>query len=177
LIQGVCKFCLEEKMLCDSHLAPAGLYKYCKAKEIGPVLMTREEVSVANEEVTEYLLCEECENLLNREGENWLLPKLATIDQKFPFYDLLVTGTPDTMEDGIAAYTCPRNEKIGFRKLTNFVIGVFWKASFTRGAREGPDRSLSSENIGRARAKTSIGLSLYECPIPDRQLLFGSLVS
>ena len=57
------------------------------------------------------------------------MPKLATIDQKFTFYDLLVTVPPDTAEDGSAAYACTRNDKIGFRKLTNFAIGVFWKAS------------------------------------------------
>jgi hypothetical protein len=125
LISGICKLCLKQKMLCDSHLAPAGLYKYCKAAKLRPVRMIREEVSVTNEEVSAYLLCAECENELNREGENWLLPKLATIDQKFPFYDLLVTGTPDTIGGGIAAYACSRNEQIGFRKLTNFAIGVF----------------------------------------------------
>ncbi len=129
MISGNCKLCLEEKMLCDSHLAPAGLYRYCKAAELGPVRMTAKEITVANVEVTAPLLCQECEDRLNRDGENWLLPKLATIDQKFPFYDLLVTVPPDTAEDGSAAYACSRNDKIGFRKLTNFAVGVFWKAS------------------------------------------------
>ena len=126
---GLCKLCLEEKMLCDSHLAPAGLYKYCRAKELGPVKMTAEEIAVSTDEVSTYLLCEECEGRLNRDGENWLLPKLATMDQKFPFYEILQEVPPDTMEGGAAAYACSRNPKIGFRKLTNFAIGMFWKAS------------------------------------------------
>jgi len=45
--------------------------------------MTAEEIAVADEELTTYLLCEECEQRLNRDGENWLLPKLATIEKKF----------------------------------------------------------------------------------------------
>jgi hypothetical protein len=126
---GKCKLCLLDKPLCDSHLAPAGLYKYCKAAQLGPVRMTAEEISVANEEVTTYLLCEHCEQRLNRDGENWLLPKLATIEKKFPFFDMLAEVAPDTSEDGWAAYACSRNRKIGFRKLTNFAVGVFWKAS------------------------------------------------
>jgi hypothetical protein len=126
---GICKLCLEEKMLCESHLAPAGLYRYCKAKELGPVSITADEIMVSHEEVTAFLLCQGCEELLNREGENWLLPKLATIDKKFPFYDLLASGAPDTTDGDVAAFACSRNEKIGFRKLTNFAIGVFWKAS------------------------------------------------
>jgi len=129
MISGTCRLCLEEKMLCESHLAPAGLYRYCKAEELGPVRMTAKKIEVANVEVTAPLLCQECEDRLNRDGENWLLPKLATIDQKFPFHDLLVAVPPDTGDDGVGAYACSRNEKIGFRKLTNFAIGVFWKAS------------------------------------------------
>ena len=129
MVLDKCKLCLQVKLLCDSHLAPAGLYRYCKAAELGPVRMTANEIAVANVEVTAPLLCQECEDRLNRDGENWLLPKLATIDQKFPFYDLLVSVPPDTAEDGSAAYACSRNDKIGFRKLTNFAIGVFWKAS------------------------------------------------
>lgn len=127
--QGICKLCLEDKPLCDSHLAPAGLYRYCKAAELGPVRMTAGEIAVADDELTTYLLCEECEQRLNRDGENWLLPKLATIEKKFPFYDIVTAVAPDTSEDGVAAYACARNPEIGFRKLTNFAVGVFWKAS------------------------------------------------
>lgn len=126
---GICKLCKEEKLLCDSHLAPRGLYKYCGAAELGPVKFTPQAIALSTEEVTGYVLCEECEDLLNREGENWLLPKLARIDQTFPFYDILASGVPDTMENGVAAFAASRNPEIAFRKLTHFAIGVFWKAS------------------------------------------------
>jgi hypothetical protein len=126
---GICKLCLVEKDLCDSHLAPAGLYKYCAVAQLGPVKFTPKEIAVSTKEVTAYLLCEECEGLLNDEGERWLLPKLAHIDQTFPFYDILASGMPDTMEGGVAAFAASRNPEIAFRKLTNFAIGVFWKAS------------------------------------------------
>jgi hypothetical protein len=126
---GVCKLCQKEKMLCDSHLAPAGLYRYCNVGEMGPVRFTNKEVTTGNRETTGYVLCQKCEALLNREGENWLLPKLATIDKTFPFYEIVVSGQPDTSEDGMSAYAAAKNPKIGFRKLTNFAIGVFWKAS------------------------------------------------
>ena len=110
-------------------LARAGLYRYCKAAELEPVRMTAEEIAVADDELTTYLLCEGCEPRLNRDGENWLLPKLATIEKKFPFYDIVTAVAPDTSEDGVAANACARNPEIGFRKLTNFAVGVFWKAS------------------------------------------------
>jgi hypothetical protein len=115
--RGTCRLCLKDTMLCDSHLAPAGLYRYCAASELGPVRMTAQEISVSKREVTAYLLCQKCEDVLNREGENWLLPKLATIDKRFQFYDILSSGTPDTTENGVAAFAASRNPKIGFRKL------------------------------------------------------------
>src|SRR5947209_5822136 len=116
-------------MLCESHLAPHGLYKYCAATDLGPVKFTAQEIAVSTREVTGYVLCERCEQLLNDEGERWLLPKLAHINQTFPFYDILASGFPDTIEDGVAAFAASRNPEIAFRKLTNFAIGVFWKAS------------------------------------------------
>lgn len=167
MISGICKLCLEEKLLCDSHLAPAGLYRYCKAAGLGPVRMTASEIAVANVEVTAPLLCQDCEHRLNRDGENWLLPKLATIDQKFPFYDLLVTVPPDTAEDGSAAYACSRNEKIGFRKLTNFAIGVFWKASVHSWA-EGTTTPLIE--LGKYREPFRAFL-VRKRPFPDRACL------
>lgn len=167
MIPGICKLCLEEKMLCDSHLAPAGLYRYCKTAELGPVRMTTDEIAVANKEVTAFLLCRECEDRLNRDGENWLLPKLATIGQKFPFYDLLVTVPPDTAEDGSAAYACSRNDKIGFRKLTNFAVGVFWKAS-VHSWEDGKTEPI----IDLAKYRESFRLFLMrEGPFPERAYL------
>jgi len=56
------------------------------------------EIGHSDEELAAYLLCSKCENLLNRDGETWLVPKLATAEQSFPFYDLLVQGQPDVVE-------------------------------------------------------------------------------
>jgi|SRR5882724_4235406 len=144
MIPGVCKLCQEKKMLCRSHLVPARLYKYCRAGELAPIRFTAKEIGHSDEELAAYLLCSKCENLLNRDGETWLVPKLATAEQSFPFYDLLVQGQPDVVEPDFIAYACSRNKHIGFRKLTNFAVGVFWKASVHpwRGGRTTPQIEL-----------------------------------
>jgi hypothetical protein len=126
---GICKLCLLEKPLCDSHLVPAALYKYCRAGENAPLRITVSEVGSTEEQVSTHLLCSKCENKLNRDGENWLVPKLATLGGSFPFYDLLVKEPPDYVQPDFIGYSCARNKHIGFRKLTNFLLGVFWKAS------------------------------------------------
>jgi hypothetical protein len=126
---GICKLCQNEKPLCDSHLLPQGLFKYCRVAGKEALHLTSEAVTVTAEEPTAPILCEVCEQRLNRDGENWLLPKLAARDGSFPLYDKLVQGKPDVEFENSAAYASPRIENFAFRKLTNFAIGVFWKAS------------------------------------------------
>src|SRR5579863_4792375 len=126
---GKCKLCLFDKPLCMSHLVPSRLYRYCESRGLPPLRFTAKEVGPVTEELKARLLCSECENLLNRDGENWLVPKLATLEGSFPFYDLLVKGQPDVLQRDFIAYACVRNRHIAFRKLANFVAGVFWKSS------------------------------------------------
>jgi hypothetical protein len=123
---GKCRLCLEDKPLCESHLVPEALYRFCRRGGHTPIAMTEEEVGPSDKEITAPVLCGGCEDHLNKHGENWLIPKLAK-DQRFPFYDLVTkqTGVPIGNE---IRYSC-RGDQIGVRKLTNFAIGVFWKAS------------------------------------------------
>ena len=127
--RGFCKLCVEEKPLCESHLVPAAIYKYCWEGDLAPLRFTPDEIGHTDEELTAYLLCQKCEDLLNRDGENWLAPKLATVAGSFPLYDLLAKNKPDIVDPHFLGYACGRNKDIGFRKITNFAIGVFWKAS------------------------------------------------
>jgi hypothetical protein len=75
------------------------------------------------------LLCRDCEDILNRGGETWLLPLLATIDKKFPLLDLIEQFPPDVLDGDLRAYAISRNPRIEIDKLIHFVMGVFWKAS------------------------------------------------
>jgi hypothetical protein len=126
---GKCKLCLEEEPLCESHLVPGAIYKYCWEGDLPPLRFTADEIGHSDEELTAHLLCRKCENLLNRDGENWLAPKLATVKGSFPLYDLLVKEKPDIVHSLYLGYACARNKDIAFRKITNFAAGVFWKAS------------------------------------------------
>lgn len=105
------------------------MFEYCWFDGNPPLRITANEIGNTEEELVALLLCEKCENLLNHDGENWLLPKLAQRNGPFPFYDLVVKGPADIIQPGYAAYACSKNDQIAFRKLTNFALGVFWKAS------------------------------------------------
>jgi hypothetical protein len=66
---------------------------------------------------------------LSRNGEDWLLPLLATIGGTFRFFDILQKGRPDVTDGVSKLYAASRNPEIDTSKLTHFAMGVFWKAS------------------------------------------------
>src|SRR5258708_18866960 len=125
----ICRLCGLEKALCKSHLMPAALYALCDAPDSNPVQVSADVVMLTSLQTQDYVLCRECEAVLVKGGENWLLPKLATIDGEFPLYDILREGTPDAAEDEQQIYAAIRNPKIDVAKISHFAMGVFWKAS------------------------------------------------
>lgn len=75
------------------------------------------------------LLCLECEDVLNKGGENWLIPLLATIDKKFPLLDIIEQLEPNEVDTEGSMFAGSRNPAIEVDKIIHFAMGVFWKAS------------------------------------------------
>src|SRR3982074_2531244 len=107
--RGICKLCLEDKELCDSHLLPKSLYALLKSKKKDPVMVTSEVARHTSRQVKHYLLCSVCEDILNRGGETWLLPLLATIEGNFPLFDIITSIPPEADELDIKAYSASKN--------------------------------------------------------------------
>jgi hypothetical protein len=108
---------------------PAALYDYCRSGDFSPVRVGNGVVLPTDRQTQDYLLCHECEDRFNKGGETWLTPKLATMDRTFPFYDLLTRLPAAFEEDGLAFYFAANNPDIKVEKLTQFAMGLFWKAS------------------------------------------------
>jgi hypothetical protein len=77
----------------------------------------------------DYLLCEGCEDILNKGGESWIADKLATWERSFPLYEVLTKQPPLFDEEGMAVYLAGGNLEIKIDKLIHFALGMFWKAS------------------------------------------------
>jgi hypothetical protein len=124
--------CLREDVVLKcSHLTPASVYRLLdspNAPNHNPVLITSQGVVQTSREIKDYVLCEQCEDLLNRNGENWVLPLLAT-RENFPLYDLLTSVAPDIVEPDVTAYAGAKNPRLRVNDLTHFALGIFWKAS------------------------------------------------
>ncbi len=125
----ICKLCLRERQLVDSHLMSRGLYDLCKTPDDDPIFVSNKVIVQSSRQLKHPLLWEECDGALSREGENWVLPLLATAHGTFPLFDFLQTVAPDVTDGDVRGYAASRVPKIDCRKLTHFAAGIFWKAS------------------------------------------------
>jgi len=128
--RGVCKLCLKHEELQDSHLLPRAAYKSLRARAGNPNPLQFSSMGAIqiSKQITDYLLCRNCEGLLNREGETQVLPLLATLDG-FPLVELLQTVEPDLAGPEWIRYSCSKVPEIQVQSLVHFAVGVFWKAS------------------------------------------------
>lgn len=121
--------CLRQRHLMSSHLIPAAIYDYCREGEHHPIRVGDGFVVSTDRQTQDYLLCTDCEDVLNKRGEKWISDKLATWERRFPLYDALTKRPPLFDEDGMAVYLGEQNPEIEVDKLVHFATGLFWKAS------------------------------------------------
>lgn len=126
---GTCKMCLRKRNLVSSHLVPAAIYDYCREGKHRPIRVGDGFVVPTDRQTQDYLLCTECEDVLNKRGERWVSDKLATWERRFPLYDALTKLPALFNEHGMAMYLAEQNPKIEVDKLIHFAMGLFWKAS------------------------------------------------
>jgi hypothetical protein len=125
-----CPMCLETKNVVSSHLYPAALYAYCRAADdSGPVRVGDGFIMHTDRQMQHPLLCVECEQILNKGGEMWVNPKLATVKQGFPLYDILMKGSAAFQDEAGGIYFAAENPHIDIDKLAHFSMGIFWKAA------------------------------------------------
>ena len=178
---GICKLCLLEKTLCDSHLMPKSLYRFCRTADCDSVLITANRMMPTSRQTRHHLLCDGCETLFSRNGENWVLPTLATIEGAFPFYSMLQKQEPLFAELDLAAYAVSNNPEIKREALIHFALGIFWKAS-VHSWKQGStapwiDLGLQSEDLrrflrGEGGFPQNMALLVEVTPSPVRAISF-----
>lgn len=88
-----CKLCGLVKELCDSHYLPKRLYAFLRAAQLNslhPVMEVGGELKQVSVQYRGYVLCAECEDLLNKHGEKWVLANIPQdYDGAFPLQDAI----------------------------------------------------------------------------------------
>ena len=125
-----CPMCQETKNVVSSHLYPAAMYANCRAADdSSPVRVGDGFIMLTDRQMQHPLLCVECEEILNKGGEMWVNPKLATVTQDFPLYDILMKGPAAFQDEAGEIYFAAENPHIDIEKLAHFGMGIFWKAA------------------------------------------------
>ena len=132
---GTCALCCEpNKILQDSHLIPRAVYEVCRTPDLknpSPVIVTKKVVLQAPHQISDYLLCKNCENRFNSRGESWILARLPR-DGVSPLYGALskLQSVGSYGEDRLYVTAgCP---DIDTQKLVYFAMSVYWRASVQR---------------------------------------------
>jgi hypothetical protein len=158
---GMCRLCLKEGHLQNSHFFPASIYKVCRDAENqkNPIAMMDNVAAETSGQMTAYLLCAECEQRFNRNGERWVHLNIAT-PEGFPIQEALAKREPIISGEKIAAYAGAQIEEIQVEKLVYFGLSIFWRAATCRWRFSDTDRMTER-----------LALGPYEEPI--RQFLVG----
>jgi len=140
--------CKEAKELVDTHLMPSSLYKMMREEDGGdpnPVVTARGAKSrQTSQQVSDYVLCSDCDGSLSSGGESYILPRLFKSDGSFPLQDTLKQMTAIASTKKLGAFDLSGSDAIDADKLIHFAGGVFWKAS-VHSWRFGPDEPLRLE--------------------------------
>jgi hypothetical protein len=95
---GECKLCGLVKELRNSHYLPKRLYAFLRAwqlKNPHPVASIRNELKQISDQYRGYVFCHDCEDLLNKRGEKWVLGNIPKdYDATFPLHTAINKLTP-----------------------------------------------------------------------------------
>lgn len=129
LLKDICPLCLIEKPLIESHLTSKGIYPLVRGEANDTILLNSRVIMHTSRQTKDLLLCQECDNSLSKNGENWIIPKLARPDGQFPLLDILEKLPPDAEKKEFKIYYTAKNLSIDVHKIVHFAMGIFWKAS------------------------------------------------
>ena len=167
---GVCALCgpdiSGEKVLRLSHFLPKAVYRYFNRSKLeGTKLLIRPKddakVFSMSTQVAQHLLCDACELLMTKQGEDYYLSEMMKIDvnaktqspvYKILFHRLLPVWRPisERYPDAILNAGSTMLPEIESQKLYHFAIGMFWKATF-KGWKHCPPMPLDASVVEQMR--------------------------
>jgi hypothetical protein len=131
---GKCKLCGEERLLCDSHYLPKGLYKTAGAGATGlknpnPVMNINGVLKQISDQYRGYVLCESCENLFTKQSESWVLANLPKqYGDPCALQDALAPLTPTSGGQRWERYNVSQVQEFDIPKLVYFGMSIFWRS-------------------------------------------------
>src|SRR5277367_2850442 len=156
MLDGVCKLCLTEQELQESHYVPAALYPdRVKLEFVSP-----QGIAPVEKEMTAPLLCRGCEGKFGI-GESEVLRHIAAkiVKKRFPLKDQMEAAIPQESHPDITMYRGPELG-LDLDKFAYFMLSLAWR---------GAVHSWEKQEGGSTKL---LQLGAYEEPV--RKSLYGS---
>src|SRR5580765_3136635 len=128
---GVCRLCRENKEIRNSHYLPKGMFKFLRGeilKNPNPILTGRGATVQVSDQITGYMLCDGCEDLFDKKGENLIVNKMARVGS-FPLWETIRTATPIFDDGNTAIYAGDSIPGLDMDALVYFGMSVFWRGA------------------------------------------------
>jgi hypothetical protein len=173
-IIGTCKLCVRQgQELQESHLMPAGMYRRLLSDEKNPhpILITKDGSHSSSEQVTDNVLCADCESRFDRLGENYTL-RCAADRQRFRLLEELQAIPPSRIDREWRGYKASDSPRVKREQLAYFALSVFWRAavhSWPEANGRGRTRKLE---LGATNTEALRRFLLGEVPFPSSMALF-----
>jgi hypothetical protein len=161
-VRGICGLCQEDRDLCKSHYIGRAIQNLCSPPDEDPVLMTPKVILATQRQLWAHLLCQPCENLLNKFGETAVLKWLDN-NHGFPLLELMRRSRAIKNEGGVATFS-GKDLGVDTDPFAHFSLGLLWKGSVHKwNTAEGQTTSI---NLGQYEDRIRRYL-LGETGIPD----------
>jgi hypothetical protein len=94
-----------------------------------PIFLTKDGAVQTSQQIRAHALCSQCEQSLNKNGEDWMLDNFWKEHGGFPLRQKLKAIKPLGSIDGKAIYRGTAIGGVEVRKLSFFALSIFWRAS------------------------------------------------
>jgi hypothetical protein len=111
---------------------PAALYQELNdpGGEIKHMIVVKPDVTMQNpSQVSQPLLCQECEIRFQQHGENWVLSRRYRSDGSFPLRNSLEAATPESANADTRIYDASLVKDVQVDQLTYFAASIYWRAA------------------------------------------------
>ena len=131
--RGECGLCQKEKYLALSHLMPKSLYRKIRNGYSGTDIVVSQASDkssfYSNRQETQYFLCEDCEILFSRLGENKVVPDCHGGEKQFPLLDWVNSAVHFAQRDGSLWISPIQNKFDRTDEYLYFAASIYWRGS------------------------------------------------
>ena len=127
--RGICKLCLNEDDLQDSHFHGKALYRLSRADGQDPILLSPNLITQDQKQIKDYLLCRSCEQRFSKMGEEYTMGMVDRSKDGFKMMDLIRANHWNRRTAG--EYTMYSGASIGIDtdKLAYYALSIIWRGT------------------------------------------------